>query len=263
MGDIHVGTCGYGHYEAPDGWKDDYETKLQAFTHDFQLLEVNRTFYELPRTATCEKWRGRAAEGFTFTLKAWQALTHPISSPTWRGRAKGLSDAQREQFGYLRPHETVIEAWKQTLERTRALEAPVVLVQCPASFEPSDEHEKNLRELMSTIDRGGAEVAWEPRGDWLRQPERVATLCEDLRLVHVVDPMRRDPAYLDGIAYLRLHGLNEDPYDYNYDYTNEELGTLADRLEALNARCDDVYCLFNNFEKFANARTLESLLEAS
>lgn len=75
--------------------------------------------------------------------------------------------------------------------------------------------------------------------------------------------MRRDPAYLDGIAYLRLHGLNEDPYDYDYDYTDEELGMLADKLETLNERCEEVYCLFNNFEKFANGRRLESLLEAS
>lgn len=82
MGDVYVGTCGYGYYHAPDGWKDKYETRLQAFTHDFELLEVNRTFYDLPRTSTCEKWRRRAAGDFTFTLKAWQALIHPISSPS-------------------------------------------------------------------------------------------------------------------------------------------------------------------------------------
>lgn len=260
---IHAGTCGYGYYDAPAGLKERFETKLQAFTHDFDLLEVNRTFYELPRTATCEKWRRRAREGFMFTLKAWQALTHPLSSPTWRGNDDGLTEAQREGFGYLRPNGAVIEAWNRTLERARALEAPLMLVQCPASFEPGGEHEANLRELMSRVDRDGVRIAWEPRGDWLEAPDRVARLCDELDLVHTVDPMRRDPAHLGEVAYLRLHGLNEDPYDYDYDYSEDELGTLADKLEALNERCEDVYCLFNNFEKFANARTLESLLEAS
>ncbi len=260
---IHAGTCGCGHYNAQDGWKERFETKRQAFTHDFDLLEVNRTFYELPRTATCETWRRRAAQGFIFTLKAWQALTHPLSSPTWRGHDDGLTEIQREGFGYLRPHEAVIDAWNRTLERARALEAPVVLVQCPPSFDPDQEHEENLRRLMSGVDRDGVRIAWEPRGNWHEPPDRVARLCDELDLVHTVDPMRRDPTHLNEAAYLRLHGLNEDPYDYDYDYTVDELETLADKLEDLNERCEDVYCLFNNVDKFANVRTLESLLEST
>lgn len=253
---IHVGTCGYGYYDAPDGWKDRYETKLQAFTHDFSLLEVNRTFYKLPRTSTCEKWRRRAADDFTFTMKAWQALTHPLSSPTWRGKDDKLTEAQREHFGYLRPNEEVVGAWNQTLERARALEAPVILLQCPASFDASEQHEQNLRKLLARIDRNGVSITWEPRGDWLEQPDRVATLCQELDLIHTVDPLRDHPFHVDEVAYLRLHGLNEDPYNYDYDYSEKELDELASVLQQLAKDCETVYCLFNNYEKFDNARRL-------
>ena len=52
---VRIGTCGYGSYDAPEGWKDEYESKLQAFPHEFDLLEVQKTFYDLPRVSTGEK----------------------------------------------------------------------------------------------------------------------------------------------------------------------------------------------------------------
>ncbi|MFB6355321.1 MAG: DUF72 domain-containing protein [bacterium] len=259
-GTIHLGTCGYGYYDAPTGWKDQYETKLQAFTHDFDLLEVQKSFYKLPQTKTCEKWKNRADEGFTFTLKAWQALTHTIQSPTWRGNDDQLTEEQRQHFGNLRPNEEVINAWDETMERARALDAPIIVIQCPASFEPTVEHESNLRSLMSAIDRDGVRIAWEPRGEWLEKPDRVSTICNELELIHTVDLLRREPFYVGSTAYVRLHGLNDDPYNYDYDYSKNELKQLRDRLRELADTCDNVYCLFNNFQKFSNLRQLEELL---
>lgn len=260
MSEIKLGTCGYGYYNAPEEWKETYESKLQAFTHEFDLLEVQKTFYKLPRVQTCEKWRNRAKGDFVFTLKAWQALTHTLRSPTWRGNDEQLSEKQREDFGYLRPNKHVVKAWEDTLERARALSAPVVVIQCPGSFEPTEENERNMRELLGGIPRNGVKLAWEPRGDWLNEPERVAGLCEDLHLIHTVDLLRERPFYVGSAAYVRMHGLNEERYDYNYDYSREELGELADRLRKLGKNCETVYCLFNNFEKFKNVRTLESMI---
>lgn len=208
---------------------------------------------------TCRRWRKQAADDFTFTLKAWQALTHPISSPTWRGNEADITKERRGEVGYLRPNPVVKEAWSETFERASALEAPVLVLQCPPSFDPTDENETNMRKLIASLDRNGVELAWEPRGDWLEQPDRVARLCEDLGLVHSVDLMRRRPFYVGETAYVRLHGLNEDPYDYDYEYSREELEDLNGRLEELNSSCDEVYCLFNNFEKFENAETLTGM----
>ncbi len=261
MSSVKVGTCGYGYYNAPEGWKDEYETKLQAFTHEFSLLEVNKTFYKLPRTSTCEKWRERAKSDFEFTLKGWQALTHTISSPTWRNKNDQLSDRQRDEVGYLRPNETVREAWNRTLDRARALRANVILLQCPGSFEPTAENEENMRALLSSVERGDVGVAWEPRGDWLKEPDRVRSVCGDLNLTHTVDPLRDDPLYTTDTAYLRLHGLNEDPYNYDYDYSTEELEQLIEEIDDVTGGCSTVYCLFNNYGKFDNARKLEELLD--
>lgn len=138
----------------------------------------------------------------------------------------------------------------------------MVVVQTPPSFGCTDEHESNLRELLDTVDRGGLTVAWEPRGDWPDHPDRVAAVCDDLDLVCVVDVMRDDPVADHDVAYTRLHGMNEDPYDYAYDYTDAELDELAGELECLAGDHERVYCLFNNDEMDANATALAERLRA-
>lgn len=260
MGDVKVGTCGYGYYNPPEGWKEKYESKLQAYSEVFKVGEINRTFYRLPMRKTAERWRREAFEDFEFTLKAWQALTHPTSSPTWRDKKDKLSEAQEENFGYLRPNDVVVEAWRDTKKIAEALEANVCVLQTSAGFDCSEENEENMRELLSEIERGDIELAWEPRGDWKENMDKVEDICDDLDLIHVVDLMRREPVSDHETAYVRLHGLNEDEYDYDYDYSEEELEELAERLEKLSKSHETVYCMFNNYEMFDNAQKLVEIL---
>lgn len=262
MASVHVGTCGYRFYDPGDDWHDRDASKLQAYSDAFEVGELNRTFYSLPQVSTAERWRREAVDGFEFTLKAWQAMTHPWSSPTWNDHRDDVPDNRTDEVGWLQPSDVVFEAWERTREIATALDARVVVVQTPPSFDCTDEHETNLRELFGTVDRGGLTVAWEPRGDWPDHPDRVADLCDDLDLIHVVDVMRAGPVSDGEAAYTRLHGLNDDPYDYDYDYTAAELEQLVDRIEALAVDHERVYCLFNNYEMDANATALVDALSS-
>ncbi|MBS3815985.1 MAG: DUF72 domain-containing protein [Candidatus Thermoplasmatota archaeon] len=257
---IKIGTCGYGYYEPNEGWKERYESKLQAYADEFETGEINKTFYKLPMVKTAERWRENARDDFEFTLKTWQALTHPTTSPTWRNKKDKLSGSQKENFGYLRPNDDVVEAWERTKEIAEALEAEVCLIQTPGSFEPRDENEKNMRQFFERIDREGLTIAWEPRGEWKEDPGKVKEVCDDLDLIHVVDIMRREPVSDHSIAYTRLHGLNPDEYDYAYDYSEEELQELAEKLEELSEEHGKVYCMFNNYEMFENAKKLRKMV---
>ncbi len=260
MGDIRIGTCGYGYYTPPEGWKEEYESKLQAYSEDFEVGEINKTFYKLPMTKTVERWRREASDNFEFTLKAWQALTHPTSSPTWRNKKDKLSDKQRENFGYLRPNKEVKEAWGETRKRIEALEANVCVIQTSAGFTCNEENEENMRELLNTIDRNDIEMAWEPRGNWKEKPEKVKQICKDLDLIHVADLMRRKIVSDHEIAYIRLHGLNGNEYNYDYDYSESELQKLAEKLRSLAKNHKTVYCMFNNYKMFKNAKELKQIL---
>ncbi|MFW6137743.1 MAG: DUF72 domain-containing protein [Spirochaetota bacterium] len=260
MAEIKVGTCGYGYFNPPRGWKKKYKSKLQAYSDFFKVGEINRTFYQLPMVKTTERWRSEVMEDFEFTLKVWQAITHPTSSPTWRKRKDALSQEQQESFGLLRPNAQVLDAWEQTRQRAHLLEAKVCVFQCPESFTCTSENRENMRRFFNSIDRGGLEIAWEPRGNWNENMDKIKELCGELDLIHVVDLMRRKPVSDHPIAYIRLHGLNPREYDYNYTYSEDELKQLADRLKELSQDHDQIYCMFNNFAMYENARRLMELL---
>ena len=260
MSITRIGTCGYGYYKPKDSWKEKYESKLQAYSDSFETVEINKTFYKLPMVKTAEKWKDNAFEDFVFNFKAWQALTHPTSSPTWRNKKDQFSESQKENFGYLRPNQDVINAWEKTKDIGKALEAEVCLIQTPGSFDCNEKNEKNLRKFVQKIDRNHLNIAWEPRGDWKDNPKRVEKICDDLNLIHVVDILRREPISSHNIAYIRLHGLNPNEYNYDYDYSDEELQQLTEKLENLSNEHDKIYCMFNNYEMFENAKRLEEIL---
>ena len=66
----------------------------EPFAATFSCVELNRTFYKLPMVKTTRKWREEMPEDFVFTVKAWQAITHPTSGVTWRKRKEKLSEEQ-------------------------------------------------------------------------------------------------------------------------------------------------------------------------
>jgi uncharacterized protein YecE (DUF72 family) len=239
---VLVGCCGFPIARA----------RYQA---EFPVVEVQQTFYQLPRPGTARRWREEAPSGFRFAMKAWQLITHPPSSPTYR-RLREPLPGPPDAFGWFRPTPEVREAWRRTLEVARELGAEVVVLQCPASFTPTDPHVADLRAFCSAAPRDGVVLAWEPRGAW---PLRlVEELCRELDLVHCVDPFvaREVPGPL---AYYRLHGRG----GYRYRYTDDDLAELRRRcLAALGAGAREVWAMFNNVAMLEDARRFRALLAA-
>lgn len=256
--EIYAGTCGYGYYDPGNGWQEQFESKLAAFAADFPLVELNKTFYQLPQVQTTSRWREEAGEDFRFTLKAWQAITHPKSSPTWNNYRDSLPDD--EQIGFFRPTQPVFDAWEATRERANALSADVCVFQTPPSFDYSETHVENIHAFFAEIEAGDLTLAWEPRGDWNENPAVLKELCSTHDLIHVVDLFRETPVTEKDAGYLRLHGLNEDPYDYDYSYSDEELRDLLEHIENTFSDSATIYCLFNNFQMYDDVPRFQQLL---
>lgn len=128
------------------------------------LIEIQQTFYKPPKVETAARWRQAAPEGFTFTLKAWQLITHEPYSPTYDREGVTIRKLDYDLFGSFRPTQEVQHAWKRTLEIAQELRAPVVVFQCPPSFGPSDQNLANMRAFFKDAPREGLRFAWEPRG---------------------------------------------------------------------------------------------------
>lgn len=234
---IKIGCCGF-------------PVKREKYSARFQLVEVQKTFYQPPRLSTVQKWRRQRASDFEFTLKAWQLITHEAKSPTYRRLRRDLSEEEKSQAGSFKQTPLIQEAWETTREMARALDARIILFQCPGSFTPIEEHLANLRRFFEDTERGELLFAWEPRGDWPR--ELVADLCDELDLVAAGDPLTTPPVS-GHLAYFRLHGRG----GYRYTYTEDDFAELAELLPGY----EEAYVLFNNFTMWDDARRFVEFIE--
>jgi uncharacterized protein YecE (DUF72 family) len=235
---IRVGLCGV-------------TIGLRKYVETFPVLEVQQTFYEPPAPKTMLRWRETASEGFEFTIKAWQLITHRSSSRTYRRLKTLLSEEERAQCGGFQTTPVVMRAWETTLAATGLLRATAILFQCPASFRAEPANVTSMRRFFGAIERPrGIRFLWEPRGPW---PDAlVAELCGELALTHVVDPFERE-AIRQPITYWRLHGIG----NAYHVYTDAELRSLIPRLPR---RDQEAYVMFNNVPRVADARRFMALL---
>jgi len=237
---ILVGCCGF-------------PTGMKRYVKEFKVAEVQKTFYKPPSPETLKKWRASAPEEFEFTVKAWQIITHPPTSPTYR--KAGLKINSSSETGFFRPTREVFDAWEKVREVCSILKAKVCVFQTPPSFKETQENRKNMKEFFSSIDSGGVTLAWEPRGWSL---ETVRSICEELNLVHVTDPFASPPALEREIIYFRLHGSPPGERLYRYRYTENDLRQLASKIKGLKGR---IYVLFNNIWMRDDALAFTHVLE--
>jgi uncharacterized protein YecE (DUF72 family) len=199
---------------------------------------------------TAENWRRRAPKEFEFTVKAWQLITHEPTSPTYRKARIEVAENEMDRYGFFRPTDNVFEAWAVTNEIRKALDAKIVVFQSPARFTETDANITNMRDFFHAIDKERKEITmvWEQRGKWDRKT--IAKLCNELELIHGVDPFAEDPVTA-GFAYFRLHGSPPGKRMYRYTYTDDDLKGLYEKC--LNTGSPEVYVLFNNDTMYDDA----------
>ena len=76
---FHVGTSGFAYKE----WKGAFypkdqpaEQMLKFYGEHFRAVEINNTFFRMPKPAVLESWAAEVPDGFTFVLKASRGITH-------------------------------------------------------------------------------------------------------------------------------------------------------------------------------------------
>jgi uncharacterized protein YecE (DUF72 family) len=215
-------------------------SRLQYYASLFSSLEVNSSFYRIPKAATIEKWRESVPSYFRFTFKVPNAITH----------AKGLQFpvAEVERFA---------EAVAHTGDKKGCL-----LVQLPPSVKR--ERQEELEGLLECLrdDAKGWKIAVEFRNiSWYDRAVYRVLQRYDATLVEQDLPASATPPVqiAEDFTYLRFHGP-DGGYRGSYDETI--LAAYAARIVDGLKNGRDMFVYFNNTmgNALGNLQTLNKLV---
>lgn len=243
---IKIGCCGF-------------PVEREKYYKEFDCVEINITFYQLPKIETAKKWLQESLghkRNFEFIIKSWQIITHPNNSFTYRRLKEKFGD--KKNYGFFQPTEEVFTAWKRTKEFAVELGCKKILFQCPAKFTPEKKNLSNLynffEKIQPEIKKHNFSCILEVRGEkWTE--EIITKVCKDLALIHCTDPLY-NKAYYGNYRYYRLHGLHTGKrLDYNYQYKDEELKKIL-------SCCDQNinYVMFNNLAMYKDALRFSKII---
>jgi len=270
------------------------EARLRFYASQFPIVEVDSSYYFIPRQEQAGLWVDRTPPDFVFNVKAFSLLTgHPT-------RRKAIPedledeidpkhrDAQRVYADHL-SNNAVDELWHRFHEALLPLESAgklgAVLMQYPEWFTPKHANREALRSLRERLP--GYQVCIEFRNrTWLDEDgDRERTLdflaAEGLPLVCLdmpqgfrssMPPLAEVTA--PELAVVRFHGRDREAWQhkgptatprFRYLYNQRELGEWVPKIEHLAEGARNVHVLLNNcYEDHAvvNARQLTDLLSA-
>lgn len=239
-GACSIGTCGWSYRH----WRERFYPKglrqadwFAHYARHFQTVEINASFYRVPKETTFERWRTLAPPGFVFALKANRMLTH----------IKRLKDCG-----------DVLEAF---LARARLLGDRLgpVLYQLPPSWEPDPETLAGFAALLPA----DLVHVFEFRHSRCHS-DALRRVLADHDLVFCIHDMAgcESPRWITGpVVYLRLHGGRGG---HTSAYGETALGAWAAFLRREAARGRDAFVYFNNdvdAHAVTDAKTLRRLVE--
>lgn len=196
-----VGTSGYAFKE----WKGPFypaklpdKDMLPFYASRFPTVEINNTFYRMPRENVILEWASQVPDGFTFALKASQRITHHAR----------LKPESADLVGYL-------------LKNTAALGAKLgpVLFQLPPNLKKDLDRLKAFLELLPD----GRKFTVEFRhSSWFEEDVVEALRAKDVALTIIdQEDFATPPVASASWGYVRLH---------RFDYDARALGDWAARI---------------------------------
>jgi uncharacterized protein YecE (DUF72 family) len=239
---VHIGCSGWNYKD----WRDRFYPKglpasrwLEHYATVFDTVEVNATFYRLPKRDTVQHWADQTPKGFQFAIKASRYLTH----------IKRLRELPERLDRLMEPLEPLIESKKM---------GPL-LWQLPENFHRDDERLADALPAFPEL-RNGIEFR---HPSWFA-PEVMAMLREHgVALVigdHPERPFQTRELTTDW-TYVRLHlGAK----DRSGNYTDAELETWKRRAAAWRSRAEVYVYANNDWRGFAaqNSQWLKEHLKA-
>lgn len=298
MGDIVIGTCSWTEKTMVEGYypqkvASSAEARLRYYSARFDTVEVDSTFYGLPRPEYAQRWAERTPAGFVFHVKAYGLMTgHEVDvralHPDLRDYPVEVTVRDRVRNPPKRMVEHAFELFVSGLEPLRqAGKLGGVLLQYPPHVSATDavrmhEHLEEIELAQEML--SGLPVFVEFRhASWVTGRNLATTMKfladRSMTYVAVDAPQIPGVATMPPVtaatapwAYVRFHGRNREMWNahtrsaaerFDYLYTPAELEEWRYPLRQLAEDTERTWVMFNNCRyDYAprNARELASIL---
>lgn len=240
-GKIFIGTSGwhYSHWKGPF-YPNDLPEKhfLEHYIKYFGTVELNRTFYSLPKREVFENYAATSPRSFLFAVKASRYITHVKK---------------------LKAPKAPLQRFFQAVSGLKKHLGPI-LFQLPPHWKANPER---LETFLKALPKG-YRYAFELRDpSWLSEEIfsllklRRAALC-----IYDFEAFTSPKIHTANFAYIRLHGPKRAPYRGRYSLASLKKWAAWIRKESNSGH--DVYCYFDNDEAgyaALNAQQLAKLLD--
>lgn len=221
---VHIGTSGWSYVH----WDELFYHGLQSeewlsfYAQHFSTVEINSTFYHLPKESTVKKWVSKTPKDFIFSVKASRYITH----------IKRLKDSKEG-----------IKRFLETLAPLKRKLGPL-LFQLPAS---ANLNYDRLEECLSQLPKGYL-YTFEFRNDgWFI--DEIYSLLEKYNIALCISDLAGKTTPIKVTAefvYIRLHGPKKA---YQGIYSHRKLKEWAARIEEWKKKKLSVFVYFDNDQK--------------
>lgn len=239
-GKLYIGTSGwaYDHWQGlfypPEMRKDDW---LAFYMQNFDTVEINNTFYNLPTPRAFMAWSKAAPPAFIYSLKGSRFITH----------MKKLNVSEDSLYLFI--------------DRALLLgdNLGAVLFQLPPRWHCNADRLRRFVKLLPP----GIRFTFEFRDpSWFNEDVYDILRESNIALCSYDMPGFLSPVELTAdFAYMRFHGTT---HLYGGRYSQEELSHWAELIDLYLVGGLDVYAYFNNdaaANAVANARELREMMK--
>ena len=244
--------------------------RLGWYAQQFEMVEVNSTFYSVPDLRMVERWCAATPDSFTFDVKLHQLLSrHSTAAKLLPPDLQRQVKTDGKSKVTLTPdlEKAMLDIFLRSMSVLRSAgKLGALLLQLSPAFSPRMHKLEELDQLIGTLRDYRLAIEFRNR-NWAIGDQLGATIDflreRNVAFVNVDAPASNHftvmPSDLDeitnpGVAYLRLHGRNAKAYitgktvaaRFDYDYSDKEISQVAERTKKLAQEARDVHVIFNN-----------------
>jgi len=219
---IYIGTSGWCY----DSWEGIFYPQglkrkewLNFYSNHFDTVEINSSFYHLPKAATFSNWAEKTPDDFLFVIKASKYITHTK-------RLNNCSDAAAR----------LVE-----VSSNLGKKLGMFLFQLPPNLKKDAARLKNFLKILPSACRYVFEFRDE---SWFC--DDVYKVLEECNCGIVISDSPKFPRHeviTGGFCYIRMHGST---LLYSSKYTDKELKKIAELITGNYKNGISSYVYFNN-----------------